>query len=296
MLKLKQKVNEIKINKEYYLERLNQELILSNYSDKTKEVYNIYIKEFLEYLEKTQKKPEKIQRQDIAGFLANKKIKGASTNTILLIHAALKFFFEKCINSKIMDEISLPKKEKYLPQVLSKEEVKKLIDAEKNRRNKLILKFIYSTGVRVSELVNLKKEDVNLKEKIGVVKAGKGKKDRVIILSKEWVKEYLKWAKKNKIKSNFLFSKKNGKPLSTDTIQRIIKKAGAKAGISKKISPHTLRHSFATHLLESGENIRNIQELLGHSNLNTTQIYTHVSTEELKKIENPLDNLKKRNR
>jgi len=143
----------------------------------------------------------------------------------------------------------------------------------------------------VSECVNLKVNDINLKEKIGRIVAGKGNKDRVIILSREWAKYLKKYLDKKKVKSEFVFSKKNGKSLSTDTVQRIIRIAAEKAGIQKHVTPHTLRHSYATHLLEAGENIRKIQELLGHSNLNTTQIYTHVSVEDLKKVESPLDKL-----
>ncbi len=272
----------------YYLERLNQEIVLSNYSKKTYEVYNIYITEFLDFCGD----PKKTNKEKIGSFLANKKIKGASTNTILLIYSCLKFFFERILDSKIIDSLPSPKKEKYLPSVLNKKEVETLINNIKNKRNRLIVSFIYSSGARVSEVVNLKIQDINFKEKTGLIRAGKGKKDRIIILSRDWLKEYKKLLDKRKIQSEFLFAKKNGSPLSTDTIQNIIKKAKEESGIRKKVTPHTLRHSFATHMLEKGENIRNIQELLGHSNLNTTQIYTHVSTEQLKKIENPLDVLK----
>ena len=232
-----------------------------------------------------------MDRGDLVGFLAKKKEKGASNATLALVHAALKFFFKKYLKNPIVDDIQTPKKAKYLPTVLTKDEVRGLLHAAKKGRNRLLLQFIYSTGVRVSEAVNMQNESINFKERIGKVKSGKGSKDRIIILSKNWSVLAKKYVEKKKVKTPWLFSKKNGKKLSSDTVQRIVRKAAKKAGIEKDVTPHSLRHSYATHLLEAGENIRNIQELLGHSNLNTTQIYTHVSTEQLKKVNSPLDNL-----
>ena len=207
------------------------------------------------------------------------------------MHAALHFFFHKVMNKKIVEEIKIAKKATKLPTVLSKDEVKALIKATSPKRDRLIVEFLYSSGCRVSEAVKLKEENMNFKERIAAIKGGKGNKDRTIILSKEWLKKAKKYLAGKKVKTPYVFSKKNGKSLSTDTIQRIVKNAAKKAGIQKKVTPHSLRHSFATHLLEAGENIRNIQVLLGHSALNTTQIYLKVSTEELKKVQSPLDRL-----
>jgi len=274
--------------KQKYLNRLNEELLITGYSKKTIKMYTMYIRNLLQTINKS---PNEIERADIVSFLAKQKEKGNSNSTLALIHAAMKFFFQEILKSKVIDEIKTPKKNKSLPTVLTKEEIKKLLASAKKGRNRLILQFIYSAGVRVSEAVNMKNENINFKERIGKVKSGKGDKDRIIILSKNWCKNAKKYVEKKKIKTIWLFSKKNGKPLSSDTIQRIVKKAALKAGIEKNVTPHVLRHSFATHLLDAGENIRKIQELLGHSNLNTTQIYTHVSTEQLKKVESPLDSL-----
>ena len=172
--------------------------------------------------------------------------------------------------------------------MLIKEEVRKLIDCAETKKSKLIISMLYSTGLRVSELVNLKREDINFEEKIGKVKKGKGSKDRIFTISENLCKDlnyYLQKRKDNK----YIFSK--DKPLTTRNIQKIVKHLQSKAKINKKITPHTLRHSFATHLLEGGTDIRVIQSLLGHASLNTTQIYTHISTEQIKKVKNPLDNL-----
>lgn len=271
------------------LSRYKQELIVGGYSARTTKMYLFYLKEFLQ---STNKPPEQIEREDIITFLAKKKEKNNASNaTLSLIHAALKFYFHNIAGKKIMDEIKTPRKAKKLPTVLTKQEVKALINAAKPKRNRLIVQFLYSTGARVSECTNLKINNLNLKEKTGQIRGGKGNKDRIIILSREWIKYLKKYLARKKVRSEFVFSKKNGKPLSADTIQRIIREAAEKAEIQKHITPHTLRHSYATHLLEAGENIRKIQELLGHSNLNTTQIYTQVSTQELKKVESPLDKL-----
>jgi integrase/recombinase XerD len=147
--------------------------------------------------------------------------------------------------------------------------------------------LLYSTGLRVSELVNLKVEDVNFADKSGWVRHGKGAKDRLFVLSENLaneVQEYLK-GKENK----YLFSKEG--PLTTRNIQKIIKGTKIRAGISKRVTPHTMRHSFATHLLEQGTDIRLIQTMLGHSSLSTTQVYTHVSSDQIKKVANPFDSL-----
>ncbi len=271
-----------------YVVNFRQELLIAGLSPRTIKMYTLYVEDVLEF---ANKEPSKIERGDIVSFLAKMKERGLSNATIGLVHSALSSFFKNCLKLHTMDEIKIPKKAKTLPVVLTKDEVRDLLKAVKLGRNRLLLQFIYSSGVRVSEAVNMKADDVNLKERIGKVKLGKGAKDRIIILSKNWCKLARKYLDRKKVKSVFLFSKKNGKRISPDTVQRLVRIAAKRAGIQKEVTPHSLRHSFATHLLEAGVNIRNIQELLGHSNLNTTQVYTHVSTEQLKKVESPLDNL-----
>ncbi|HLC36676.1 MAG TPA: site-specific tyrosine recombinase/integron integrase [archaeon] len=277
------------MNFENYLKRLNQELTVSGYSDKTIEAYCELVKHFLQYAKKT---PEEVSREDIVSFVAHLKTdKNASNSTMALNLASLKFFFHNLLKRKIIEDIKIPKKSKKLPTVLSVKEVKNLLNAVPAGRNRTMVSFLYSSGLRVSEAVKMKKDDIDLKEGIARVKAGKGNKDRVVVLSGKWVKELKKYLKRRRKESEYLFSKKNGKPLSTDTIQRILRKAREKAGIDKHVTPHSLRHSFATHLLEAGENIRKIQVLLGHESLATTQIYAHVSTNELKKVKSPFEDL-----
>lgn len=283
--------NSVVLNEEQknYVEKFKEELLIAGLSDRTIKMYVIFVRDLLSFCKKS---PAQLQRQDIVSFLASLKEKGNSNSTLGLACAALNYFFTTWLKSDVMKDIKAPKKKKALPVVLTKQEVKELFKATKPGRNRLLLQFLYSTGVRVSEAVKMKVEDINFKERIGKVKSGKGNKDRIIILSKTWCEKAKKYVERKKVKSEFLFSKKNGKPITADTVQRIIRQAREKANITKEVTPHTFRHSFATHLLEGGENIRNIQELLGHSNLNTTQIYTHVSLNQLKKIKSPLDDIK----
>src|SRR3989344_85558 len=276
------------------LKKFKQELLVAGYSAQTIKMYETYARLFFEFA----KKPaEQVERGDIISFMAEMKEKhNVSNATLALALSALKFFFHTFLHRKIIEDIKVPKKAKKLPVVLTKEELKALFKATKHGRNRLILEFLYSTGCRVSEASKLRVDDLELEEGIARVKGGKGNKDRIIVLSKQWISDIKRYLKKKKKKSEFVFSKKNAKPISSDSIQRIVKEAAEKAGIAKEVTPHKLRHSFATHLLESGENIRKIQELLGHSNLSTTQIYTQVSTEELRKVVSPLDKLRGRPR
>jgi len=265
------------------LKRLETELRLGRKSEKTIKNYLFFNQKFLDFI----KKPvEHIGIDDIKSYVASLDQK--STATVALALASLRFYYGKILGKEIFTNIDTPKKEKKLPTVLSKDEIKKLIENADTNKSKLIISFLYSSGLRVSELVNLKVQDINLDERTGAVKSGKGKKDRMFIISEKLSEELKKFLSSHS-SYQYLFSKE--KPLTPRNIQKIMKHTAKKAGMNKKITPHTLRHSFATHLLEAGTDIRYIQELLGHSNLNTTQIYTHVSTEELKKIKSPLDAL-----
>jgi len=181
-----------------------------------------------------------------------------------------------------------PKIPKHIPVVLTKDEIRKLIDSAGSYKSKVIIQFFYSSGLRLSELIKLKITDLELKEKIGWVRKGKGNKDRLFLLSENLIKELEKYISTLDINEKYLFPGQKTH-ISPRNVQKIVDNAARRANLTKKVHPHMLRHCFATHLLESGVDIRKIQELLGHSNLQTTQIYTSVSKEELKKVKNPLD-------
>ncbi len=267
-----------------------EELIVSGYSERTIEMYTHYVEELFSFV----KKPaEFIQREDIISFMAHKKTEGVSDATMALAFSALRFFFHSFLKINLMEDITRPKRGKKLPVVLSKTEISALFNSIENERDRLMVELLYSSGLRVSECVNMRIKDLSLEEKTAMVRSGKGKKDRMIILSNSWIEKIQKYLKERNTESEFVFAKENGSKLSVDTVQRVLRIARKKAGIQKKVTPHSLRHSFATHLLEAGENIRKIQELLGHNDLSTTQIYTKVSRDELKKVKSPLDSLKK---
>lgn len=271
------------------IEKFKNELNIEGYSEKTISIYSMYMSLFYKYIKKDLLQ---VNSDDIIEYLSFlKSEKKAESTTINLILSAIKHFYSQFLKKDFKLNIKLPKKAKKIPTVLTNQEIKDLLKNIDNIRNKLIIEFIFSTGVRISECMIMKINDLDFNEYTGKVNSGKGNKDRLIILSKNWVENYKKYLKERKISSEYLFSNSQGKPLSVDTVQKFLKIASLKAGINKKVSPHTLRHSFATSLLENDVNIRYIQQLLGHSNLNTTQIYTKVNTNRLKVIKNPLDDI-----
>ncbi len=267
------------------IEKLKSELKLRGFSPLTLRNYSFFVEKFLQ--QTNNKSEELLGEDDVKKYLSD-MFDSKSKNTIMLAAASLKFFFNEVLK-KDLSKIPMPKKDKKLPEVLSKSEVRMLIDAADTNKSRLIMAMLYSTGLRVSEIVNLKVEDLNFAEKTGWVRKGKGGKDRIFSTSENLnleLQEYLSMKGKT---SSYLFSKE--KPLSTRNIQKIIQGARRRSGINKKVTPHTLRHSFATHLLEQGTDIRTIQAILGHSSLSTTQVYTHISNEQIKKVKNPFDNL-----
>jgi len=270
---------------EDYEKKIETELKIRGLSTRTVEAYVYWNKKFLEFVKK---EPEQITENDVKNFIVKKISDGLEAKSIVIVKSALKFFYDNVLKKNIVT-IPSPKVLKKLPTVLTKDEVKAILESMKNEKHKLILKVLYSTGMRIGELINLKVGDLELDQKMGWIRSGKGGKDRLFILSEKII-DNLKKIVKEKKDTDYLFEGRKEK-LSHRAIQKIVDSATKKAGITKNVTPHVLRHSFATHLLESGENIRKIQELLGHSNLSTTQIYTHVSVDELKKIKNPLDNL-----
>jgi len=182
-----------------------------------------------------------------------------------------------------------PKKNQTIPDILTIKEIKRLIEVTNNVKHKLIIKLLYGCGFRVSEIVDLKKEDVNFEEGLIHIKLGKGKKDRFVKIPESIRNELKSYCNISDFKILFP-SNRDGK-LTTATIQAILKNAAKKAKIKKRVYPHLLRHSFATHLLEQGTDLRIIQKLLGHSSIKTTQIYTQISQASIKKVESPLDKI-----
>jgi integrase/recombinase XerD len=266
------------------MQNLITELKLRGYSPKTVVAYVAHNDRFLKFANKTF---DQITVDDLKAYLAHLIADVESApRTVSQARSALLFYYNDVLQ-KGFTNIKVPKIKTSLPSVLTKDEMKRLLDAVTNDKSKLMLMTLYSSGMRVSELVKLKWKDLELEQKIAWVRGGKGNKDRMIILSDAIVRKLTVLERE----TEYVFPGKNG-PLTTRNIEEIVHLAAKKAGIDKKVTPHTLRHSFATHLLEAGNDIRLIQELLGHSNLQTTQIYTHVSNEQKRKVISPMDKLK----
>jgi integrase/recombinase XerD len=255
------------------------ELELRGQSKNTIRNYRYTISNFLKF---TNKSPENINEQDIKRYMIHLKNQKNATNRTIHRHLnALRSFF-RYQNIDIADKIQLPKLSKPLPKFLTREEIKILLEKTDRLRDKCLIRLLYSTGLRVSELVNLNKNDIKT-ESIHVI-SGKGAKDRIVFVdprTQEMISHYISERNDDK---EALFLSTHGERISARTIQWLIKKYSKKAGIEKKVSPHVLRHSFATHMLEGDADIVVIKELLGHSNLATTQIYTHITDERRKKV------------
>lgn len=240
-----------------------------------------------------------VTRDDMTRFLYTLKDEGKSTATIARMISSLRAFHQFLIRENLTDSdpslhIETPKKERKLPSVLSTDEVEKLlnipIDTPLDIRNKAMFEFIYATGLRVTELVTLKVSDLHLT--MGFVRClGKGSKERIVPLgdvAKQALENYLQNSRhillKNQTGIDALFLNQHGRPLSRQGFWKILKTVARNAGITKNLTPHMLRHSFATHLLENGADLRAVQEMLGHADISTTQIYTHVTQARLKDI------------
>ena len=275
------------MNSEEFLKKLETELKISRSSPHTIRNYLRANKSFLDF---TKKPLSEITADDVKLYLSENLTENSSM-TIIQFLSAIKYSFLNLLEKDITLGIKRPKRERRIPSVLTKEETKSLLNSIPNPKSRLMVTMLYAAGLRVSELTNLRVSDLDFSNKVGYVKQGKGRKDRVFNLPENFsakLKEQAEYQKKNK--QEFLFSGNNGK-LGERNIQKIVERERKKAKIEKEVHPHTFRHSFATHLLENGIDIRMIQVLLGHNDLSTTQIYAHVSTEQLKKIKSPVENL-----
>lgn len=274
------------------LKVMEEELKLRGYSIYTRKAYRHCLERFLHHLDKD---PRAAEKEEIRAYLLKLVEEGVSRSYYNQAISAIKFFYERILKLRgKVQEISRPRKERQLPIVISQEEILKLFEAVTNIKHRTILMLIYSAGLRVSEAVRLRAEDINEKRGLIRIHRGKGRKDRYTLLSGkalETLHEYQRVYHPEK----WLFpGAKPGEHISPRTVQKVFEAAKRQAGINKQATVHTLRHSFATHLLEEGVDLRYIQELLGHKDLRTTQQYTHVSRKELGRIRSPLDNLKVR--
>ena len=259
----------------FKMEKTIEEMKLRGFSPKTIQAYSYHINDFLEYCGNY----EKQKKREYMLYLLSK---GKDENTVRLAAAAIDFYIRNTLK-ETPDEVPLPKRKKQLPEVLTKSQIISMINSLINIKHQIAIELLYSSGMRLSELTSLCIEDIDFENNTVKIRQGKGSKDRITIISRNTALKI-----KNFKAAGRILEGRNGK-YSARSIQVIIDKAAKKAGIRQKVTPHMLRHSFATHLLESGVDIRYIQMLLGHSSLRTTQIYTHVASSKLKGIKSPLD-------
>ena len=270
------------------MSKAEQKLILKGYSPNTLKSYKSELASFLKYFENHDlKNITKDQIESYIYYMITKyKIGESKQNSAI---NSIKFYYEQVLAMpREYYDIQRPKRANQLPNTLSVEEVFKLINSPSNLKHKAILYTIYAAGLRMSELLNLRIKDIRSKETYIFIKGAKGKKDRHTVLSENLLKLLRKYYKKY-LPSYWLFEGQDGGKYSASSIQSIFRRAQKISGANPWSTPHTLRHTFATHLLENGENLRNIQVLLGHESSKTTEIYTHVVGVNNKKMKNPLD-------
>jgi integrase/recombinase XerD len=277
-----------------FFETIRQEMRLRNYSPKTIKAYISCLRSFVRWLAPVH--PRDVESGRIKAYLLYLvEERGFSASSINQAINALRFLYVDLYRVTFeVGEIPRPKKERKLPVVLSQDEVLRIFEQVENRKHRAVLMLLYSAGLRVGEVVRLRLEDIDEGRKLIHLRGAKGKKDRYTLLSEvalavvqEYCREYMP--------REFLFEGMPGRRhYSERSVQQVFERALERSGIRKSASVHTLRHSFATHLLESGTDLRFIQELLGHASSRTTEIYTHVSGRKLGEIESPLDRVVKR--
>jgi len=265
---------------------LRDEMTFRKYSRRTIDTYVYYNKKFLDSV---QKSPRQVSTSDIKLFLTS-VANTSSASTVALVLNALKFYYKIIYKRYICDTIAAPRKEKKLPSVLSRQEIITMINKTNNKKHKTILQLLYGTGMRLSEIRKLRIHDIDFDRGIIHVRQAKGAKDRIVHLPTS-CRNVLLFQKGIKEKDAYIFTGRGSQMLNARTIQAIVRKAAERAQIKKRVSPHTMRHSFATHLLESGTDIRFIQHFLGHNKIQTTERYTHVANTSITKIKSPLDTL-----
>jgi len=270
-----------------YLKKLENELRLRNYSPKT---VKSYVSCVAEYLRAKQSNFNLVDVDFIKQYLLSKVDKGLSSQTVNQSLQAINFFCWNVLKFRGKIDIKFAKTPSKLPIVLSRNEVEKIINSISNEKHQLLISLSYASGLRVSESTNLKIKDLNLAELTIHIKGAKGNKDRITIFPKK-LSEKIERLTTGRNLNDYVFASERGGKLTERTAQKIFENALKKCNINKDATFHSLRHSFATHLLENGVDVRYVQELLGHSNIRTTQIYTHVMNPAIKNIKSPFDSL-----
>ena len=278
------------MNKSELITKYEHHLTLKNYSENTLRSYLNGLQIFLNYLKSYQIK--KVTSKELETFFHfSKKEMGFSYSMMKQLLASVKFLYHEVLKEPIDFDFNIKiKKPSTIPEVLSVEEVQRLLNSFKNLKHKAIFTLCDSAGLRLGEILNIKIKDIDSDRMQIRITQAKGKKDRYSLLSPKVLELLRKYVTEYKPKE-YLFEGQSGGKYSSASVQQLMRKHRTKANIKKKATPHTLRHSFATHLLDNGTDIRFIQELLGHQHISTTQIYTHVSPKSIKNVKSPIEDL-----
>lgn len=269
---------------EYWLKQTENELRLLGYSRATVRAYLQCLKAYLVWFKGD---VQVVDRDAIKSFLLSKLDSGRSSQTVNLFLNAISFFYKRVLKNPEKLGLKFAKRPRKLPVVLSRDEIMRVIEMTQNRKHKLIIALAYSAGLRVSEVVNIKICDVRVENLSLRVRHAKGNRDRLTIFSEKLRADVLRFAS-GRNPDEYLFESDRGVKLTTRTLQKVFENALARAGILNNATFHSLRHSFATHLIENGVNLRYVQELLGHRNIRTTQLYTQVAAPVLMAVKSPL--------
>lgn len=265
---------------------MKREMLRRKLSPRTVKTYLFHVKKFL--LANKDKLPKEFSKKDVKEFLYEMEKKGYSGSTLNVIHNALRFMMIDILHKSCYLKIKYSKTPKRKPEYLTEDEIKILLNVLENPKHKLIVSLMYGAGLRVREVTRLKVEDFSFDEDIGWVRGGKGNKDRAFILP-QLIKEELLTFIGNK--TYWVFEGRNNRPLTVASVQKLVKDAGKRAKLKKNVHPHIFRHSFTTHLLQSGIDIASVQTLLGHVHPTTTLGYSHASNPKLISTKSPLDTL-----
>jgi integrase/recombinase XerD len=271
-------------------QRMLEDLQIRHYSPTTIRLYLYAVREFAKHFGKP---PDQLGAEHIRQYqLFLIKDKQASQSTCIQLVCALRFFYTHTLNHKVeIERIPFPRRERKLPLILSRDEVKALLEAPQDLRHRAMLAILYGSGLRVSEVARLKVADIDSARNVLWVRSGKGRKDRQALLPPK-LRELLRCYWRSRRPTDWLFpGTRAGQPISVKAIFMACRKAARAAGIAKSVHPHLLRHAFATHLLEAGVNLRTIQFLLGHANLETTARYLQVADVNVRGTTSPLESL-----
>jgi len=273
------------------LKAMRKEMVRRKFSKKTVETYLFCINQFFK---RNSKNPRSVSKKEIQEYLGDLAMEDKSGSTLNVHLSAIKFLMEEVLRRNINLNIKYSRRPKSIPTYLTKDETKDLFNVIDNHKHKLMVELMYSTGMRVSEMLNVRVKDFEIAMDYGWIRRGKGNKDRPFIIADSLKQEIEGYIRENNLLSDdLLFSRNSFIPLHTRTVQEIVKKAAKRAGIRKNVHPHTLRHSFAKHLVDNGYTVTDVQKLLGHNNIQTTMIYTHMDNPRMLNVQSPFDSLEK---